>query len=477
MLQQPLTESDVSPGLLVEWSLSRKEVRSEPLHPTSYNQYKHYTSATDDFGSPDSPKSWIATTFELPGPPDRAALAASLRNLVSRHEILRCDFERAGPGGDLACAVMDDQDIVLTAHEAGDSDYTTAPCDDMFSLFCARLEQIAWPLIVFGTVERAQSTTVFVACDHLVSDGGSVPIIVRDISVAYEAESRGRTAELPDVESYVDFSEQQRKEYDSVAFDDPRLARWRHFMDRNDGFFPRFPLDLGIKNDLTMYPTRNRTDEVLDAETSDTLDAFCRERRLRPSAVLLATLGMALRECGGPDQYRVFLPVNERGRHPGQANSMGWYVNTVPVEFSVAGELPVDDIVAGANEALSETLSSAHVPFVKAWYTLAPELAELPAWPYAVNFFSYIDFRKAIGGNDPIVATARMHVWSSQSNGICHWFHRNRSGIHVNTIRVDTHEGNTTERAVIDLVTRNLHSLLQDARQGSTVTTVPGYTR
>lgn len=464
MLQQPLAELDVSPGVVVEWSLSRKGARSESRHSTSYNQYKHYTSATEDSGSPDTPKSWIATTFELPGPPDREALAASLRNLVSRHEILRCDFDRAGSDGDLTCAVMDDEDIVLTSHEVGDIDHTTAPCDYMFSLFCSHLEQIEWPLIVFGTVERSQSTTVFVACDHLVSDGGSVPIIVRDISVAYEAESRQRAIELPDVESYVDFSERQRKEYDSVAFDDPRLASWRRFMERNDGFFPRFPLDLGIKNDLTMYPTQNRTDEILDSDSSDALEKFCRERRLRTSAALLAALGIALRDCGGPDQYRVFLPVNERGRHAGQANAMGWYVNTVPVEFSVARELRVDDIVAAADEAISEAISNAQVPFVKAWYTLAPELAELPAWPYAVNFFSYIDFRKAVGGNDPIVAAARMHVWSSTSNGICHWFHRNGSGIHVNTIRVDTREGNATERTVIGLVKRNLLGLLLEAR-------------
>lgn len=463
MLQQPLADLEITPGYVVEWALERSGDQSGSEQLTSYNQRKHYEVAESGPRSDQSVESWIAVTFELPGSLDRAAFAAALRAFATRHEILRCDFDRAEADADLTCAVIDADDVITTPREVGLIEDAAALREYIFSFFCARIDTKSWPLIAVGTVEGPRSTTVFVACDHLVSDGGSVPIVARDLSTAYEAELRGDGVALQEAGSYVDFSEQQRRVYDTVAADDPRLARWRTFMSRNGGFFPRFPLDLGIDDDLVMYPTVNRTDELAGKDAADRLAAYCADRKVRIPAALLAATGVALRELGGPDSYRTLMPVGERGRDE-FADSMGWFVNTMPIEFSVAAHIDFDDIVVRANDALTEMLASVDVPFVKAWYALAPELAELPAWPYAVNFFSYMDFRKAVGGDDPIVSRARMHVWSSSSNGICNWFHRNGDGLFVNTIRVDTQRAHATERALIDRVTKILAGLIDGAR-------------
>ncbi|MFP5021064.1 condensation domain-containing protein [Pseudonocardia phyllosphaerae] len=463
MLQQPLTDLDVSPGFVVEWSLGRDGAVGAP-HPSSYNQHKHYAVTADTADEPDEGDppfhSWIAMTFELPGPPDREALAAALHRVVARHEILRCDFERAA--GDLTCGIIDADDIAVTAHEVGRLDTTEAVREHLFASFCTRLEIMRWPLLVMSTVEREWSTTVSVAVDHLVSDGGSVPILVRDLAETYTALTEGRDAELPPAGSYVEFGEQQRRAYDDVTPDDPRLAPWRGFMERNGGFFPRFPLDLGIADGVRLHPTSNRTEQLLDADDADALEAWGREHGVRVPAAVLGALGATVRALGGPETYRALLPVNERGRDPERVNSMGWYVNTMPVEFDVSAG--TDAALTGANDALTEMVRSLDVPFVKAWYALAPELAALPAWPYAVNFFSFMDFRKAAGGSDPIVSAARMHVWSSGANGICHWFHRNTDGLHVNTIRVANPTADATERALVDGVRGVLAELATTAR-------------
>lgn len=466
MLQQPLADLDITPGYVVEWALERSEGRSGSEQLTSYNQRKHYAVTGDTEVPGQSVDSWIALTFELSGPLDRSAFAAALQAFATRHEILRCDFDRAEADGDLTCAVIDSEDVVTTPLDVGFIESAEVLREHIFSFFCDRTDTAAWPLIAVGTVEGPHSTTVFVACDHLVSDGGSVPIIARDLSTAYDAEIHGDPAVLPAAGSYVDFSEQQRRAYDTLAATDPRLARWRTFMSRNGGFFPKFPLDLGIEDDLVMHPAVNRTDELAGKDAAAELSACCADRSVRMPAVLLAATGAALRELGGPDTYRTLMPVGERGS--GEfAGSIGWFVNTMPVEFCVAAHLEFEEIVARANNAVTEMLADVDVPFVQAWYALAPELAELPAWPYAVNFFSYMDFRKAAGGDDPVVNRGSMHVWSSSSNGICNWFHRNNDGLFVNTIRVDTPQAQVTERAVVDLVRKNLSGLVDGTRARS----------
>lgn len=45
--------------------------------------------------------------------------------------------------------------------------------------------------------------------------------------------------------------------------------------------------------------------------------------------------------------------------------------------------------------AYTDLQRHAGVPFVRAWELLAPETFALHHWPFAVNFFSYIDFRRA----------------------------------------------------------------------------------
>ena len=175
---------------------------------------------------------------------------------------------------------------------------------------------------------------------------------------------------------------------------------------------------------------------------------------------MLAGIGIALRKAGGPDVYRGLMPVSERGRGHWR-HSMGWFVNTMPIEFSVSADKNFTEIIKGVDVAFQEMLANVEVPFVKAWHLLAPELANVRSWPYAVNFFSYIDFRKALGGEHLPKWNAKKHIWASRSNGICYWFHRNADGLYINSIFADTPQAHRTKQrlheSLIETISRMAH--------------------
>lgn len=457
MLQAPITELDIAPGHVIEWRLRPAHASGAPEgddRSTSFNQEKHFSAALDARADDDPLASYVACTFELPGPLDRGALEAALLYFVRRHEVLRCEFRHLA--GDLTCRPMSAAEAALDTVDIGPVATREEVRDHVDACF-HRIDTLSWPLLVMGAVVRPESSTVFLAFDHLVSDGLSTPIAVNDIATAYTAATRGETPAQPEVGSYLDFSHEQRRHHASVGADDARLDYWKAFMRGNGGFFPPFPLDLGVAPGR-MYATVNDTDALLTGAQTEAFEAHCRKADGKVFMGMLAAVGEALRREGGPEVYRGLMPVSDRGRGH-YAEAMGWFVNTMPIEFPVPAGADFPRVMAGVRDATATMRDNLDVPFVKAWQLLAPEYADLRSWPYAVNFFSYLDFRRAPGGERHAALQARKHIWASHSNGICFWFHRNDTGMYVNSIYADTPQARRTKAALTATLTGVLTGL------------------
>lgn len=104
--------------------------------------------------------------------------------------------------------------------------------------FRRSIDTLSWPLFIMGAVVREDSATVYLAFDHIVCDGMSMPIVVHEVLTAYEALCRGEDAVLPPAPSYLDFAEEQRSRYLSIDASDERLDYWKEFIARGGEFFP-----------------------------------------------------------------------------------------------------------------------------------------------------------------------------------------------------------------------------------------------
>lgn len=427
---------------------------AEPRENTSYNQAKHFSVAQEARSTNDPLGSYLAGTFEIAGPLDREALEAALLFFVRRHEVLRSTFHQLS--GELSCDTLGPDEVALKSVEVGSVD--SAPeLRDRLHRFFQRVDPVSGPLLVMGAVIREESTTVCFACDHLVTDGISTPLAVRDIATAYAAYARGERPELPEAGSCLAFSREQHRRRQEIGADDPRLDYWRTFMAGNGGFFPPFPLDLGVEPGR-VHPTVNETDQLLTAEEVDAMDSRCRAAGGRLFMGILAAVGVSLRKEGGPAVYRGLMPVSERGRDS-YAHAMGWFVNTLPIAFSVAEDRDFTEVMTGVRDAAAEMREHVDVPFVRAWHLLAPQYAAMRHWPYPVNFFSYLDFRRVPGARHHTDWKAGKHIWASHSNGICFWFHRNDTGLYVNSLYADTPQARRTKPALTRTLTQTLHNV------------------
>ncbi|KOV11449.1 hypothetical protein ADK60_35395 [Streptomyces sp. XY431] len=462
MLQISVEDSEIGPGEAHRWHLVPLTGAEGPAprRMTGYNQAKHFTVAQYAQSVDDPIRSYVAASFELTGQVDLDALAAALLHLVQRHEVLRAIYQPLA--GDLGCEVLTPDEVALK-HVYGGPLETPAQVTRHLQEAFQEVDTLSWPLITMGAVVRAESTTVWFSCDHLVTDGLSSAIAINDINTAYRnltsaaeptpptdpavpAATPG-TARQPG--SYLEFSRTQRRANRAMRADDARLDHWRAFRDRNGGLFPPFPLDLGVRPGQLYAPVAS-TERLLTTHQVEEFGTVCRELGGRLSMGLLAGLALALRQLGGPAVYRGLMPFNERGRGD-YAESMGWFINTLPIEFPVGSGAGLGDVLADAQDAYAQVQAHSAVHFVKAWKLLAPvEYASLRYWPYAVNFFSYIDCRRLPGADRHVAQQARMHVWVSGCNGILHWLHRTDEGLFVNTIHADTPQAQAVNRALLE---------------------------
>ncbi|MEU4123540.1 condensation domain-containing protein [Streptomyces virginiae] len=439
MRQFPLEMHHVAPGRVVEWRLRSSAVEAEgPGDPASrkasFNQDKHFTVAEESRAADDPVASWVAVTFEVTGPLDERALAQALLSFVQRHEVLRCAFRRLA--GEVACEPFAPATLTLDPERVGTFEDADELSDFLVERFKRSIDTLSWPLFIMGAVVREDSATVYLAFDHIVCDGMSMPIVAREVLTAYEGLCRGEAVELPPAPSYLDFAEEQRRRYLSIDARDGRLDYWKAFMGPAGEFFPRFPLDLGVEPGR-MYPIVNEASMLLDAGEAEVFEKTCLAVGGKPFMGVLGSVAVCLREAGGPGVYRGFMPVSERGRST-WTNSVGWFVNTLPIEFDASPGRDFAQVMASVRAGFTEMMTHLDVPFVRAWELLAPEEFAARSWPYPVNFFSYIDMRKCPGAERHDDWRPTTHVWSARANGACSWFQRDTDGLHMNSIYVDT---------------------------------------
>src|SRR5262245_42650216 len=156
--------------------------------------------------APDSPYYNVPMALRLHGALDVEALERSLREIVRRHEALRTRYARLGRG--VVQAVDEQVDLRLEVAPATEDEIAELAGEEARRLF--DLER--GPLVRARLLELgAEEHVLLLSMHHIVSDGWSMGVLVRELSTLYEASVEGRESRLPELPvQYADYAEWQR---------------------------------------------------------------------------------------------------------------------------------------------------------------------------------------------------------------------------------------------------------------------------
>ncbi|MEW2619099.1 amino acid adenylation domain-containing protein [Streptomyces sp. NPDC048106] len=315
---------------------------------------------------PGAPTYLLPAAWRFTGPLDLAALRAAVADLTARHEQLRAVFpehegipyQRILPP-DPGCLELVDASAPPGAdQEAGLSATVHAAALRPFDL--AGEPAFRATLVRAG----ADDHVLVLGMHHIVSDGWSLGLIVRDLTELYRARTRGHAARLPELPlEYTDYALWQRGSDQAAA-----LAHWRT---RLAGLTP---LELPTDHPRPETPgSRGEAHTVtLPPALTDALAGIGRRAGTTPYMTVLAAFQAALAFHSGQRDIAVGTVVANRERAETE-QLVGFFVNTLVLRGDFSDDPTPAALLARTRERVLEAFSYQSLPFEQVVDALSPE--------------------------------------------------------------------------------------------------------
>jgi amino acid adenylation domain-containing protein len=312
----------------------------------------------------------LPLAVRLQGELDAGALERALGRIVARHEALRTTFEvvdgeprqRIRPaeesGFSLAHLALDgdpDREVKLRHATAGE---VNAPFD-----------LVNGPLFR-GTLIRmgARDHVLVLTMHHIVSDGWSAGVLVRELSALYAAYLAGGEDPLPELPvQYADYAAWDRRVVQGERLE-AQAAYWKEALAGAPGLL-ELPID---------HPRPAQQDyagDVVPVRLGPELTAGLRALAGRHGTTLFATIlsgwAAVLGRLSGQRDVVIGTPSANRGRQEIEG-LIGFFVNTLALRVELGGSPTVGELVERVRARSLEAQQNQDIPFEQVVELLQP---------------------------------------------------------------------------------------------------------
>ncbi|MHB2029410.1 MAG: amino acid adenylation domain-containing protein, partial [Acidimicrobiales bacterium] len=311
----------------------------------------------------------IPLNLRLSGALDRSSLVKALGRIVERHEALRTTFAvlDAVP---VQCIAGADSGFALLEHDLRDCADREAELARLRALEIDSPFDLESGPLIRGRLLRleADEYVLLITMHHIVSDGWSMGLLLREFGALYAAYRDGKTDPLPALTiQYADYAAWERGESQSVASQAQR-AYWQRML---MGAPPVHRLPLDRPRPAYQEYAGASIDVALDAELTAGLRALSRRHGTTLYTTLLTAWGIVLARLSGEDDIVVGTPVANRARAEIET-LIGFFVNTLALRLDLSGTPTVSELLERVTAQTLAAQEHQDVPFEQVVEAVAP---------------------------------------------------------------------------------------------------------
>ena len=324
--------------------------------------------------------------MRLDGPFNWAALEHTFNEICRRHENLRTSFpvidgelvQIVHPFSRLSLPRVDLSQLDDAEREAIDAKLAKAALDQPFDLETG-------PLVRLAIVRHSdQKHSVLCVLHHIVGDGWSRGILIREVSALYQAFGRGEPSPLAELKvQYGDFAVWQRERLQGETLE-RELTFWKEQL---AGAPPL--LDLPTDRPRPPVQTYRGAAEsfALSQELSQRLKALSQKRGTTMFMLLLAAFQTLLYRYTNEDDIVVGTTVANRERSEIEP-LIGFFVNMLAQRADCSGNPPFLELLNQVRETTLRAYAHQTAPFEKLVQELRPKrnLGYLPLFQAVFSF-------------------------------------------------------------------------------------------
>ncbi|HEX7334397.1 MAG TPA: amino acid adenylation domain-containing protein [Pyrinomonadaceae bacterium] len=318
---------------------------------------------------PDGPYK-VPAAFRLRGPLQIEALEQSINEIIRRHEVLRTTF-----------AEIEGRPVQIVAPRLT----LSIPVEDLSRLTeveraervkqtAARLREQPFdfthgPLVGAALVRIAEEEYHFwFLMHHIVSDGWSIGVLLRELSLAYEAFAAGRRPELPKLPiQYADFAVWQREWLQGETLD-RQMKYWKERL----GTVPTLELPTDRPRPPVQSYRGASLTHLIDLGPAARLKELARRESVTPYMFLLAVFKTLLARYTRQEDIVVGTPVANRNRTELEP-LIGFFVNTLVLRTDLSGNPTFRQLLSRVRDVTLGAFAHQDVPFEKLVEELQPE--------------------------------------------------------------------------------------------------------
>lgn len=303
----------------------------------------------------------VLTPVSLRGNLDVSALQEAFNHLVRRHEALRTTFElREGQPvqiiGQQQSIPIRRIDLSHQARPEQQGQFHAVFNDET----CRPFDLKKGPLLRITLVRMAaEEHALLLAMHHIVTDGWSMNVLVREAVALYAMYSAGLAPGLSPLPiQYADFAVWQRSWLQGEVLEQ-QLAYWKQHLGVKPAVlelptdFPR-PAVQTYRGASFIFP--------FSPALSQSLKTFCRAQQATMFMVLLAAFNVLFHRYTGQQEIIVGSPIANRNRKELEG-LIGFFANTLPMRTNVSGELSFREVLARLKEAALGAYAHQDLPF------------------------------------------------------------------------------------------------------------------